>query len=263
MKDTSLKDKIIVSTRPASANGELRRLLSTAGAKLVEFPMITFKPAIPTEKEEAYLAGIMKYTWIIFTSSNGIQFLNDYLKKKSFEISSVCKACKIAVIGNATKQKAESVGLKVHLVSDISTGKDFGNQLRSVVGKNESVLLVQGNLSSNSVRDSLGSVKQPDVVTLYHTVKPDSADVRILDRITDDRYDIILVTSPSGIRNLKEFTHSEYHFTRFRFAAIGNTTAEAIRLAGGRVSLVCQSPYAGTIVKDLDSYFSLTAKSKT
>nr|MDA3930750.1 uroporphyrinogen-III synthase [Prolixibacteraceae bacterium] len=104
-----LKNKTFISTRPANQNKELANLLEANGAILLEMPTIEIKPVTLSLDEEDMLEHINQFSWIVFTSPNGIR----YFFKKLYEITGsyeLPSSMKTAVVGIKTNQVLNEFG---------------------------------------------------------------------------------------------------------------------------------------------------------
>ena len=98
------------------------------------------------------------------------------------------------------------------------------------VNEGERVLFPIGNLARTIIEDRISKKASSTRVLFYETVMPEGVDQEILDLIVNDRYDMIILTSPSGCKNLLQLIEGKCDPMKLRLVCIGQTTsAEVIR----------------------------------
>jgi uroporphyrinogen-III synthase len=95
-------------------------------------------------------------------------------------------------------------------------------------------------------------------VVAYRTVMPDSFDPVILEAVRTGEVNVILFASPSAFENFRaavapaDVTELS---SRVHFAAIGPTTAAAIRESGARVAIESNESSASGLAKAIAGYY--------
>src|SRR5207244_3973017 len=74
--DRPLEGRTIVVTRAAAQAQRFTQLLEAAGARVLEAPAIVIAPPPSWEPLDAALASLDTYTWVIFTSVNGVAMVD-------------------------------------------------------------------------------------------------------------------------------------------------------------------------------------------
>jgi uroporphyrinogen-III synthase len=80
-------------------------------------------------------------------------------------------------------------------------------------------------------------------------------DRKILNRIAENRYDLIVFTSPSTFHNLLELLGNLADLKNIRAASIGHTTTETMKQNGYKPLLNADEPDLQTLAKDIIRYF--------
>jgi uroporphyrinogen-III synthase len=118
-----LQGKRILVTRASKQAGALSDRLRKLGAIPVEFPIIQIAPPedwvlldnalhqLCAKEEESY------YTWLVFTSANGVNICFDRLNTLAYNTNDIGKV-RVAAIGPATAQALRHHGIKPDLVPD-------------------------------------------------------------------------------------------------------------------------------------------------
>ena len=132
-----LKNIPIVTTNEFYSEGF--SILSENGAKVYHFPMISTSIININVDTKSY-------TCLIFTSKNGVKY---FLKNNKIENK------KIITIGNKTAQELKKYGFEADYICSRNYSNKMSNELKTNnVLLDQKSLLVQGNLSDNSLKSS-------------------------------------------------------------------------------------------------------------
>lgn len=223
-----LQDKIFISTRPEGQSGELAQLFTKAGATVIEMPLVKIQPARLSEIEKKYLEQLHHFQWLILTSTNGVRCFFDNLQEiQGNQI--LPESLQLAVIGNKTEQVLNSFGCKSAFTNPGSTGEDFAESfIQKIQTENTkpNVLLALGNIARNVIQDQLNEFAICTRLNLYETKSPKSLDKKTMQLILSDKYEMLLFTSPSGVKNFLKLS-GDIQPEKIRTACIGETTSKA------------------------------------
>lgn len=226
---TLLENKIFISTRPAGQSAELENLLMEESATLLSMPTIDVRPLPLDEFGLTQLRNLDQFNWIVFTSPNGLKFFFARL----FELQNnyvLPDHVKIAVVGKKTASHLECYGTSAAFINLGNTAEDFSVDFIHRVNEGDRVLFPIGNLARTVIEDRLSKKALCTRVLFYETVMPDGVDQKILDLIVNDEYDMIVLTSPSGCKNLLQLIEGKSDPAKLRLVCIGQTTStEVIR----------------------------------
>lgn len=224
-----LENKIFISTRPAGQSAELENLLTEESATLLSMPTIDVRPLPLDEFGLTQLRNLDQFDWIVFTSPNGLKFFFARL----FEIQHnyvLPDRVKIGVVGKKTASQLECYGTSAAFINLGNTAEDFSVDFINRINEGERVLFPIGNLARTVIEDRISKKASSTRVLFYETVMPEHVDPEILDLIINDQYDMIVLTSPSGCKNLLQLIDGKSDPSKLRLVCIGQTTsAEAIR----------------------------------
>ena len=251
-----LQDKIFISTRPKNSSDELFSLFSQAGATLIEWPLIQIQDIELSEKEKKYFTRLTDFQWILFTSSNGVKYFFIRLKEiTGFE--KIPEQVQLAAIGKKTKSTLESFGCTPSFVNPGSTAESFAESFMHHIKKGTSkpkILLPLGNLARTVIEKHLKETADCFRMEIYKTEVPDGFDETIVKQIKEDRYDMIIFTSPSGIINFTKIAGAPQR-KNIRMACIGPTTALAASEHGFNPLVVAQNSSATGIFESILNYY--------
>jgi uroporphyrinogen-III synthase len=208
----------VISTWPLRENDRFAHILRNNGISVLQLPMIEIHYLPFSLKQK-----IEEYDWIIFTSKNGVEsFLNSF----NFDVKN-----KIAVIGKGTAAPLDENKIAPTFIGHGRSGKDFGRELKAVIGENNNILLALGNLAPDVLTGMLSPKNHVDRVDVYETRMPGNIDRYLLSLIVRNSYDVIAVSSPSGIKNLHQYVFKELK-EPLRMVSIGEATTAAARDLG-------------------------------
>ncbi|MFT3751842.1 MAG: uroporphyrinogen-III synthase [Paludibacter sp.] len=219
----TLTNKIIISTRPLIEDDQIKSHLTAKGAQVLDFPMIRTECVELSENIKTVFAGLNDFEWIVFTSKNGVICFYDLLKQVGVD-ESILSDRKIAVMGKATGDEVVKRGGNAHLISSGRTAEDLLVEIKREIQLTDKVLLALGELAEDKLETGLNGSCQTERINVYKTIDLEYTTNEIIDRIKDDKYDIILFTSPSGFGNFYKIMFANNIVTAFRIACIGTTT---------------------------------------
>jgi uroporphyrinogen-III synthase len=255
--DFPLKNKLFISTRPADRSDEMKRLFEEAGAELLEMPLIKIEPLSVSAAEKKLLENIGQFDWLILTSANGVHYFFESFNKIS-DNNKLPEHIKIAVIGNKTQKKLEEYGVTPDFVNPGNIAEDFSEAFLKHLQKEKqhpNILLALGKLARTVIQDALTDIANCTRIDFYTTVIPDSVNPNILNRIEEVRYEMLIFTSPSGIKNFLKITHAK-HLNKLRVACIGDTTARIARENKIEPLVVAEKASAKGLVDAIINYFN-------
>ena len=249
-----LKDKIIISTRPTNIHDDLPELLTKAGATVVSLPMIKIEQTQLSATEEKSLQNIDQFQWVIFTSKNGVvSFFKQLIEIKSN--TTLPNNLKIAVIGKNTAAELDYYGYAPYFTANENSSDGLLKELKEKHSlQNQNILLALGNLADDKLETELSKTNSITRVNTYQTVKPKSADPKILDTISINKYDLIVFTSPSTFNNFCHFYGTE-NISKVKIASIGAVTSEAIRQGNAEPLITAKTSNAEGLYKTIIDYY--------
>lgn len=250
-----LENKVIISTRPQDSDGKLIDLLHEAEANYVSLPMIAIESSALSKEEKEILIHLEQFDWIVFTSINGVRVFFEHLAILS-PGRSFPRRLRTAAVGHVTKEVLQKKGINPTLVSPGKTATDLLIQLQAMIPKdaNPKILLPLGNLASEVLEKGLDTIAEITRINIYKTVTPKSIDTQILQKIKEDRYDMILLASPSAFENLKKcLTPSQV--VNLKLACIGPITENAVIDSGVNPKIVAERSTTLGLFESVKNYF--------
>ena len=252
---SGLENKIIISTRPLSADDSIKRNLIEKGARVLDFPMIEISPIKLSEGTREVLQQIATFQWIVFTSKNGVDCFFKLLNQLSINTDAVAQL-KIAVVGKKTLEEVVKNKCTPYLLSKGTTSSDLLNDLVEKAEPTDRILLVQGELADDTLEQGLENVAFPTRLNVYQTLYPRMHSKELIQCIRRNEYDIILFTSPSGFEQFKKIMPETILAADFRSACIGRTTEKAMVNSNCRPLFVSRRSEGESFVTELEIYFN-------
>jgi uroporphyrinogen-III synthase len=253
-----LSGKVVVNTRAPEQSQELLDALEALGAEVRNLPMVGFAAPENSDDLDSALRRFLEFDWVFFTSQNAVRFVF----RRGCELKSrrpVQPARpRIAAVGTATAQAARNLDIRVDYVAQNQTGESLASELReSMAGKK--ILLPRSDRSDDRLPTSLRAAGADVLeVVAYRTTMPESVDAAILESIRKGTVNVILFASPSAFENFRVAiapADVAELANRVQFAAIGPTTATAIRDAGARVAIEANESSAAGLAEAIADYY--------
>ena len=266
-KQTPLEGKRVVVTRAPEQAQEFVRELEGLGAEVFLLPTIGFREAEDFGPLDTALREIANFDWILFTSQNAVRFFAKRCRTLGLEPSKLqTEGSRAAAVGPATAQAAREEGFRVYWIASRFRGEALARELQEdIAGKK--VLLPRSDRAADELPGALraaGAVVR-DVVA-YCTVVPEASDGGTLARVRGGEADVIAFASPSAFHHFVDLVGADKLPSlaqRVKFAAIGPTTAGAIREAGLPVEIEAADATSTSLARAIANYFEQSAGVKS
>jgi uroporphyrinogen-III synthase len=252
--EKQLAGKRIVVTRAPEQSGELIRILERMGAEIIALPMVAFAPPADSKPLDRALEELGSFDWVLFTSQNAVRFMALRLKQLGLPPATQ----RIAAVGPATAEAARQQGFHVDFLATHHTGHSLALEMKdSVAG--HSVLLPRSDRADDHLAAALAErgALVTDVIA-YRTVAPEAPDQTALGRTRSGDFDVAIFSSPSAFQNLDSLLGAG-RLAKLgesgHFAAIGPTTAKAMRDAGVRVHIEAQEASDAGLADAIVKYY--------
>jgi uroporphyrinogen III methyltransferase/synthase len=240
-----LDGRTVVVTRAAEQAGSFVALLEAAGARVLQAPTIVVEPPDTWAPLDAALADLRPFTWVIFTSVNGVSMVDGRLGALGRGWSALGGA-RVAAIGPATAAALDARGVRAEIVPGEYRAEALVDRLRGTVGAGDRVLLPRAAQTRDVLVSELRRLGA-DVteVAAYRTRPPDGVAAPARAALARGGVDAVTFTSSSTARNFARlFTDEERRawFAGVTVASIGPITA-ATAAEYGLTTTVMPSDY--------------------
>jgi uroporphyrinogen III methyltransferase/synthase len=255
-----LEGRTVIVTRAASQAADLTGILESYGAKVIVCPTIEIREPDNYDRLDEALNHLYGYDWLIFTSTNGVEFFLKRLTDRGQQIADLDEI-KVCAIGQRTADKLHDAHVHVDLVPSQSTAEGVFAALTEFVDlRGLNILLPRAATGREVLPEALQTAgARVDVVTTYQTVLPDNIDRGKLAAMLAGSADCIAFTSPSTIKNLAKLfdTHDlGKTLPGMIVACIGSVTSEAATEYGLRVDIQPQTFTTKDLAQAIADFYS-------
>jgi uroporphyrinogen III methyltransferase/synthase len=185
---------------------------------------------VPEPSASSLQPRAVPYSWIIFTSANGVGFFLRRLKELRKDVR-ILKGIELAAIGPATAKKLEDSGLLIDFMPDEYVAEAVVEGLKNLGISGKRVLIPRAEVAREILPQELERMgAKVDVAPTYRTVSDPSAIEELKRLLSEGRIDIIAFTSSSTVKNFIKATEGldlPGLLRDVQIACIGPVTAKA------------------------------------
>ena len=223
-----LQGRTIVITRAAAQAQRFVDLLEAEGARVLAAPTIAIDPPPSWELLDAALDTIDSFTWVVFTSVNGVAMVDRRLTARRLGWTGIGRR-RVAAIGPATAEALAEHGVRADVVPGEYRAEGLVARLRAELRPGERVLLPRAAQTRDVLVQELRRAGA-DVaeVAVYVTRKVDRDAGRLREALANRTVHAVTFTSSSTARNFAElFSDDERRalLSGVTVASIGPITA--------------------------------------
>ena len=224
----------VVLTRSDADNQALRRLLEARGVRCLSYPCIATQDAEPSEEDVGVLLAAGPLAAVAFPSRRAVTGL--LAQPALVGRLALPGSATVGAVGPATQKVLEAHGWPVQVLADPATGEALARALGRRLPPGACVLIPAGDKLRPTLPEMLtaqGLIAKPLLVYRHVACRPEP--------LASPPPAVVVCASPSAAQ---AFLESNPELTTVPFAAIGPTTAEALRQRG--VHRVAQAPHPTT-----------------
>jgi len=248
----------VLVPRTKEQAGTLSARLRGYGSVPEEVPTISVEPPRNPQQMDKAVRGLVegRYEWIAFTSVNAVKAVREKFEEYGLDARAF-SGLKIAAVGDKTAQSLADWGLRADLVPSGEQSAagllDVWPEYDEVLDPINRVFLPRADIATENLIAGLVDLGwECDDVTAYRTVRaaPPAAPVR--DAIKTGRFDAVVFTSSSTVRNLVGIAGKPHPSTII--AVIGPATAKTAEEHGLRVDVMASTPSVEELVDALADF---------
>lgn len=259
-----LDGKKIVLTRAIEQARDLKARLEKMGAVVLLFPAVNFSEPADTKELDRSIRSLNEFDWVLFTSVNAARFFAGRCRKLGVEPSHDAGFC-CAAVGPATASAVAAEGFPVDHVAQEFIGSALARELSDVLD-GKKVLLPRSERARPDLPAALRSVGAlVTEIVAYHTGGVGAIEPGVMQAMREADVDVISFFSPSAIENMRAELGEEVLSrlgAKVKMAAVGPTTAAALRGAGLSVAIQAPLATAESMALAIATYFSTNTGSK-
>jgi uroporphyrinogen-III synthase len=253
-----LAGKRIVITRALEQAIELGEALIALGAQVLLLPLVEFSPVQDSETLDAALARHAEFDAILFLSANAVRYVFERCRNLGVAFDARHRPRIVAAIGPATARALAVEEVQADYVARESTAAALAKELKdALVGTR--VLLPRSDRGSEAAPLALVEIgAMVTEVVAYRTGMPGSIDAMVAARVSGGEIDAIVFSSPSAVKNFVAVfgdREAAQIAQRASFAAIGPTTAQALRHANLPVAIEAPESSTDALVAAIAGFF--------
>lgn len=205
-------------------------VLEEEGAETVAFSLIHTEPLSQETCVQA-MDHVEDYTWIVFTSANGVEkFFAMLLDKPGRDIRCLAKT-RFAVIGSGTRDALEAHGIRADFVPSSFSSRHMAEEWVPTLMPSDKVLMLRAQEASRELNRALDAegIAYTDA-PVYHTAV-DGRKAEELNRILP-QVDYVTFCSASAVRAFVSMLEEENRDFAAKVICIGPVTEKAAKEAG-------------------------------
>ena len=224
-----------------------------SGITLFNLPMIRTEILPLSDEIRMKILELSQFNLVIFTSINGVDAFWKNLDATNVRFPATLKT---AVIGAGTALAVKKHHGNPDFINEGKTSTDFAEYLKSEVIRNDDkILLVQGNLAPDYLSNELDKLADVKRINVYRTVPEENCDMELMTNIRNDRYGLLVFSSPSGFSNFYKFYNGGEEKSPLRILSIGKTTTSAISGICNAEIITAEKPGTQGLKNEIIRYF--------
>jgi uroporphyrinogen III methyltransferase/synthase len=243
----------VLVTRPRQQAEPMVRQLEKLGASVFSLPTVAIgEPADWTPVDRA-LVELDQYSWLIFTSSNGVHAFIRRLLHLGRDLRALGRL-QFAAIGPGTAQALRGYHLEADLVPRQFDSEGLAAALiNRVAGKR--LLIARADRGRELLREELSKVARIEQIAVYSQSDAVAPDSPVLERLRRGEIDSITLTSSNIARalhsSLDTETRDRIHRGKIALVSISPVTSAAIRELGWPVAAEAQEATTTGVIEAL------------
>jgi len=247
----------VLVTRPEAQAFELSSVIRAFGGDAIELPTVRIEPLEDASALDEALQRIDVYDVLLLASANAARALA--ARSTELGIPLDRPGLRVGCVGARTAEAAGELGIPVHLVPPRADGEGLAEAVAQwLEPAGLRFLLPRSEVGRDALPDAITAAGgEVETVTAYRTVGAEAGAERLNEELEAGRLDALTFTSPSTVRHFLAMLRPAAREAARRcvVAAIGATTAEALREAGLPARVVPERPEAAALVAALASHF--------
>lgn len=250
----------VLVPRTKDQAASMAALLAEFGAVGDVVPTIAVEPPRSPAQFEKAITGLVtgRYRWIGFTSVNAVRAVREKIEAFGLDARAFA-GVQVAAVGGVTATALRGWGIEPDLVPSGEVEQSSAGLLElwpavdPLVDPIDRVFLPRADIATDTLVAGLRELGwEVDDVTAYRTVRAAPPPAEVREAIKAGRFDAVLFTSSSTVRNLIGIAGKPHPATVV--ACIGPATAKTAQEFGLRVDVLAPEPTVASLVEALAEY---------
>ncbi|MDT7540911.1 MAG: uroporphyrinogen methyltransferase / synthase [Acidobacteriota bacterium] len=260
-----LEGRAVLNTRAAAQSAEFAAALERYGARVISCPAIEIVEPESYEPLDQAIENLFGYDWLIFTSTNGVEFFLRRFRALGRDVSDL-DDLRVCAIGEATTLRLSEAFVHVDVVPQQSKAEGIFAALEGYVGGRDkfdrlNFLIPRAAVARDFLPRALEAAgARVDAVAAYRTVAPHTNErARVEALLAGGAIDCVTFTSASTVRNFAQlFDANDLKFILGEtiVACIGDVTAAAAEEYGLRVHVRPNETTTNALAQAIANYFT-------
>ncbi|HIR97672.1 MAG TPA: hydroxymethylbilane synthase [Candidatus Merdisoma faecalis] len=223
--------RVLLTGTPSMCEKQ-KKVLAEDGAEVIPFSLIDTKELERPEflqAAEELASGDASYTWVVFTSRNGVEIFLKALKKQQIDIRKLA-SLHFAVIGEGTKAALEEAGIYADFVPSRYSSTHLAAEWIPELKAEDKVLLLRAEEASDELPKALAEAGIPYTDAALYRTERDYRKAEELNRLLPEM-DYITFASASAVKAFAAMVPEPDKITA-KAVCIGPVTEKAAVKAG-------------------------------
>jgi len=234
--------KRVMVVRGRNGAYDLSDKLRELGCHVIDIPCLKIVPLAFSLKT------IQAYSWLVFTSSVGVNIFFDYLLENTIDIRSL-HHLKIACVGIETEREVNKRGITVEYHPTEYNGAALARGLAAMVKKGEKLFIARAKEGDDDLTRILSDAGIAfDDVPIYEKTKDLIGVNHINDKVNGENFDYMALTSSSAVETLAKSVKN-IDLSAQKAVCIGEKTAAAAQLYGMDVYIAAEATVQSMVEK--------------
>ena len=246
----------VLVTRPREQSAELVAALRALGADPVELPALRIEPVEASTALDAALQQLEAYDVLLLASANAVRAVAERARVCGIRLDRA--GVRVACVGERTAAAARRAGLLVHVVPRRSDAEGLAAAvIEAIPPTGLRFLLPRSEIGREGLLEALSAAGgRVDAVVAYRTTAERESGPEICRLLEAGALDALTFTSPSTVTNFLAMLRPAAREAAGRcvVAAIGATTAHALREAGLPAQVIPERPDAALLASALAAH---------
>ena len=191
----------VLVTRPRQQAADMVHRLIELGAVPFVLPTVEIRDPADWAPVDLALRSLKDYTWVVFTSANGVHAFIKRLKQIRLDLRALGNI-RLASIGPKTSEALQGYHLNPDLMPTRFQSEDLAASLRTQVKPTDRVILARADRGREVLREQLSGICQVEQVAVYAQVDAIEGDDEVLDSLRRGEIEFVTLTSSNIARSL-------------------------------------------------------------
>ena len=227
-----LHSKRIGITGTKKFSEKLTAKLRGLGAEVSDLSFLYIREAADKEELKQAVSRLQEYTWVVFTSTNGVELFFQYLKDNQIDYRKL-SGVSFAVVGSGTKAALIQQGFVPDYMPETFTTAALAEGMAGFLRPEDKVLIPRALNGSKDLNEILNKSHIPYTdIKIYSVEINEEKYTRVMQELSG--YDYITFASGSGVDSFFEKGDKELikRLNNTRIVCIGEVTAKRLNHYG-------------------------------